>query len=221
MRIILALAMQNHWSLNQLDVSNAFLHGILQEEVFMSQPLGYIDATHPDHVCLLHKAIYGLKQAPRAWFDSFTSELFLIGFQASSVDCNLFTLHHNTFVVYLLLYVDDIIITGNSPSFIAHIVSRLGAAFDLKDLGPLKHFLGLQIEYTSQGLFVYQSKYALDLLTKFNMLDCKPCLTPCSPTVHVSSQVSPLLSDPAVYWSMVRALQYLTFTRPDLSYSIQ
>ena len=142
-----------------------------------------------------------------------------IGFKASDADSNLFNLHHDSFVVYLLLYIDDIIITGNSTSFIDHIVSRLGAAFDLKDLGPLKYFLGLQIEYTSQGLFVHQSKYASDLVTKFNMLDCKPCLTPCSPTVHVSSQVSPLLLDPAVYRSMVGALQYLTFTRPDLSYS--
>ena len=140
-------------------------------------------------------------------------------FKASDADSNLFNLHHDSFVVYLLLYIDDIIITGNSTSFIDHIVSRLGAAFDLKDLGPLKYFLGLQIEYTSQGLFVHQSKYASDLVTKFNMLDCKPCLTPCSPTVHVSSQVSPLLLDPAVYRSMVGALQYLTFTRPDLSYS--
>ena len=154
-RIILALAVQNHWSLKQLDVSNAFLHGILQEEFFMSQPLGYVDAAHLDHVCLLHKEIYGLKQAPRAWFDSFTSKLFHIGFQASSADYNLFTVHHNTFVVYLLLYVDDIIIIGNAPSFIAHIISKLGAAFDLKDLGPLKYFLGLQIKYTSQGLFVH------------------------------------------------------------------
>ena len=94
-------------------------------------------------MCLLHKAIYGLKQAPRAWFDSLTSELFHIAFQASSADFSLFALHHNTFVVYLLLYVYDIIITGNSPSFIVHIISRLGADFDLKDLSPLKYFLGL------------------------------------------------------------------------------
>ena len=74
-----------------------------------------------------------------------------------------------------------------SVPFIDHLVSRLAAVFDVKDLGPFAYFLGLQIEYTSSGLFVHQSKYALDLLTKFNMLDCKPCLTPCSPTTHVSS----------------------------------
>ena len=219
--IVLALAVQNHWSLKHLDVSNTFLHGVLQEEVFMSQPPGYVDPVHPDYVCKLHKAIYGLKQAPRAWFDSFTSELFHIGFHASSADSNLFTLHHDTFVVYLLLYVDNIIVTGNSLPFIDHLVSRLVTVFDLKDLGPLAYFLGLQIEYTSQGLFVHQSKYALDLLTKFNMLDCKPCVTPCSPIVHVNNQISTLLPDPIVFRSMVGGLQYLTFTRPNLAYSVQ
>ena len=190
-RIILALAIHFNWSLKQLDVSNAFLHGVLQEEVFMSQPPGYVDPDHPEHVYKLHKAIYGLKQAPRVWFDSFTSQLYPIGFQASSANSNLFILHQGSFVVYLLFYVDDIIITGNSVPFIDHLVSRLAVVFDLKDLGPLAYFLGLQIEYTSSGLFVHQSKYALDLLTKFNMLDCKPCLTPCSPTARVSSQTSP------------------------------
>ena len=166
------------------------------------------------------QSIYGLKQAPRAWFDSFTSELFHIGFHSSSADSNLFILHHDSFVVYLLLYVDDIIITGNSPSFIDHLVSRLAKVFDLKDLGPLTYFLGLQIESTSQGFFVHQSKYALDLLTKLKMLDCKPCVTPCSPTVHVNSQSSPLLHDPTVFRSMVGGLQYLTFTRLDLAFSV-
>ena len=160
-RIILAMAVQHNWSLKlfffffekpslkQLDVSNAFLHGGLHEEVFMSQPSSYVDPEHPTHVCLLHKAIYGLKQAPRAWFESFTSQLFHIGFHASSADSNLFILHHGSFVIYLLLYVDDIIITGNSPPFIDQLISSLSAAFDLKNLGLLKFFLGLQIEYTS------------------------------------------------------------------------
>ena len=114
----------------------------------MSQPQGYVDLDHPDYVCKLHKAIYGLKQAHRAWFDSFTSELFHLGFHSSSADSNLFILHHDSFVVYLLLYVDDIIVTRNSP-FIDHLVLKLAKVFDLKDLGPLTYFLGLQIESIS------------------------------------------------------------------------
>ena len=220
-RIILALAMQHHWSLKQLDVSNAFLHGLLHEKVFMSQPPGYVDPTNPSHVCLLHKAVYGLKPAPMAWFESFTTQLFHLGFISSSADSNLFILHHGSCVVYLLLYVDDIIVTRNDPSFIDQLITRLSVVSDLKDLGPLRFFLGLQIEYTPQGLFAHQSKYATNLLTKFNMMDCKPCLTPCSPTMHVNSQTSFVLVDPTSYSSMVVALQYLTFTRPNLSYSVQ
>ena len=142
-RIILALVMQHHWSLKQLDVSNAFLHGVLHEEVFMSQPPGYVDPAHPSHVCLLHMAIYGLKQALRAWFESFTTQLFHLGFIASSADSNPFILHHGSFVVYLLLYLDDIIVTENDPSFIDQLITSLSVVFDLKDLGPLIFFLGL------------------------------------------------------------------------------
>ena len=221
MRIILALAIQFGSSLRQLDVSNAFLHGVLQEEVYMSQPPGYKDHSKPHQVCLLHKAIYRLKQAPRAWFDSFTTQLFYLGFHASCADSNLFILIHSDHVVYLLLYVDDIIITGNHSAFVAEIIRKLGVSFALKDLGPLSYFLGLQIEYTSDGIFVHQSKYAKDLLAKFHMLDSKPCSNPCASTHSYVPSTSPLLPDPTTYRSLVGALEFLTFTRPDLSHAVQ
>lgn len=100
------------WSLRQLDVKNVFLHGILQEEVYMSQPSVFIDSQHFDYVCKLHKSLYGLKQAPRAWNEKFTSFLPSLGFQATYADSSLFVKQHGTSVVILLLYVDDIIITG-------------------------------------------------------------------------------------------------------------
>ena len=132
----------------------------------------------PSIVCLLHKALYGLKQAPRAWFERFTSQLLHIGFCASPADGNLFILRHGSSIAFLLLYVDDIIITGNTSSFVSSLIKLLGVDFDLKDLGLLHYFLGLQIDYTSSGLFVHQTKYASDLLSKFSMNDCKPCKTP-------------------------------------------
>jgi hypothetical protein len=110
-RIILSLAAQNWWSLCQLDVSNAFLHGLLKETVFMAQPLGFVNSTLPSHVCHLHKSLYGLKQVPRAWFERFTSHLLTLGFKAYVADASLFILSHGSVTVYLLLYVDDIIIT--------------------------------------------------------------------------------------------------------------
>ena len=123
--------------------------------------------------------------------------------------------------MFLLLYVDDIILTGSDKKFTASIIQLLSSAFDLKDLGLLHYFLGLQIEYTDSGLFVHQTKYATDLLTKFAMVDCKPCKSPCSPNQHLLPNDSPSLSDPSSYRSLVGALQYLTFTRPDLSFAVQ
>ena len=154
-RILLALAMQFSWELRQLDVSNAFLLGVLNVEVYMTQPQGYVDPAFLQHVCLLHKALYGLKQAPRAWFERFTSQLLHISFCASIADGNLFILRHGSSIVFLLLYVDDIIITGNKSSFVSSVIKLLGVDFDLKDLGLLHYFLGLQIDYTSSGLFVH------------------------------------------------------------------
>ena len=219
-RIILSLAAQNQWTLRQLDVSNAFLHGLLKERVFMAQPIGFLDSAQPSHVCQLHKSLYGLKQAPRAWFERFTSHLLTLGFSASVVDASLFVLHHGSTTVYLLLYVDDIIITGNNPTAVSDIITQLSTAFELKDLGPLRYFLGLQIEYKKVGLFVHQHKYLTDLLHKFHMTECKAATTPIAPTPSLSTTTTDLLSDPTSYRSLVGALQYATFTRPDITFAV-
>ena len=142
-RLILSLAVSLNWPLRQLDVKNAFLHGTLKEEVYVVQPQGYTDSTHPHHVCRLHKSIYGLKQAPKAWFESFTTQLLHLGFIASLADSSLFIYHHQQVIAYLLLYVDDIVLTSNSPSFLDHLILQLRKVFDLKDLGALHYFLGL------------------------------------------------------------------------------
>ena len=205
-RIILSLAAHHHWTLRQLDVSNAFLHGVLKETVFMSQPLGFVDEDHPSHVCQLHKSLYGLKQAPRAWFERFTSHLLTLGFTASVADTSLFVLRHGSVTVYLLLYVDDIIITGNDSSTITSIISQLSAVFELKDLGPLRYFLGLQIDYTKSGFFVHQRKYLTDLLTKFHMLDSKVVPTSIVLSPALTPSKDDVLSDPTAYRSLVGAL---------------
>jgi hypothetical protein len=161
-----------------LDVKNAFLHGALKEEVYMTQPQGYIDSQHPSHVCKLLKSIYGLKQAPRAWFESFTSQLLHLGFSASTADSSLFIYKNDNIIAYLLLYVDDIVLTSNTPTFLDHLIAQLSKIFDLKDLGELHYFLGLQDTRTSAGLHLNQAKYASDLLKKHNMMDSKPAKTP-------------------------------------------
>jgi transposase InsO family protein len=219
-RLILSLAVAQHWPLRQLDVKNAFLHGTLKEEVYMAQPQGYIDSSYPQHVCKLHKSIYGLKQAPRAWFESFTTQLLQLGFIASAADSSLFIYHHHHVIAYLLLYVDDIVLTSNSTSYLDSLILQLRMVFDLKDLGPLHYFLGLQVSRSSDALHVTQTKYASDLLTKHHMVDSKIAHTPCSPNTRLSIHEGELLSDPHGYRNLVGVLHYLTFTRPDISFAV-
>ena len=193
-KIILSLAIQFNWPLKQLDVRIAFLHGFLTEEVFMVQPPGYVDPALPNHVCLSQKSLYGLKQAPRAWFERFSTHLLL------------------------LVYVDDIVLTGNCLSLLQSLIQQLSSEFELKDLGNLHYFLGLQITHTSKGLYVNQSKYAQDLLLMHNMLSAKAAKTPCAPNLRPVPTEGSLLANPYVYRSMVG--HYLTFTRPDLNFAI-
>jgi hypothetical protein len=219
-RLILALAVTYHWPLRQLDVRNAFLHGVLKEEVYMTQPPGYVNPSLPQHVCQLHKSIYGLKQAPRAWFESFTTQFLNLGFISSSADSSLFIYRDGPTIAFLLLYVDDIVLTGNNSSFLTQLIHNLSKVFELKDMGTLSYFLGLQITRSSKGLTLTQTKYATDLLTKHNMLQCSPCKTPCVPNVRLSSTSGEPLTDIHAYRSLVGALHYLTFTRPDLSFAV-
>ena len=150
-RTLLAVATVRQWSISQLDVKNAFLNGELREEVYMQPPLGY---SVPDGlVCRLHRSLYGLKQAPRAWFEHFSSIVINIGFTPSDHDPALFVRtspHGRT----LLLYVDDMIITGDDSQYIAFVKQRLSETFLMSDLGPLRYFLGLDVTSTSDGIFL-------------------------------------------------------------------
>ncbi|TYK00083.1 putative mitochondrial protein [Cucumis melo var. makuwa] len=218
-QIILALAAQYSWSLTQLDVKNVFLHGILQETVYMSQPTAFQDKTCPNHVCLLHKSLYGLKQAPRAWFESFTSYLFTLGFVVSNADPSLFIRSVGSSLTYLLLYVDDIIVTGPDSSYISLLKTQLALEFQISDLGPLKYFLGLKIHSLPNGLFVNQVKYLNDLLHTSRMISAKSCTRPMSPSLDLYTTAPPF-NDSSLYRKLVGSLQYLTFTRPDIAFSM-
>ncbi|KAK9135050.1 hypothetical protein Syun_014380 [Stephania yunnanensis] len=143
-RIILSLAVQFNWPLRQVDINNAFLNGNLVEEVYTNQPMGFVDSSQPMAVCKLHKALYGLRQAPRAWFDQLKSTLLSWGFSNSKADNSLFIFHHDKVVLYVLVYVDDIIVTGSNVSYIQSFIDRLNSRFALKDIGDLSLFLGME-----------------------------------------------------------------------------
>uniref|UniRef100_A0A251TUQ9 Putative zinc finger, CCHC-type n=1 Tax=Helianthus annuus TaxID=4232 RepID=A0A251TUQ9_HELAN len=218
-RIILSLAILNDWRLHQLDVNNAFLHGHLNECVYMEQPPGFINPNFPNHVCKLNKALYGLKQAPRAWFHRLSTFLISNGFKCSRADPSLFIFKRDNCIMYLLVYVDDLILTGNQDNVLRSFINRLHNEFAIKDLGELNYFLGLEVTYTSNGLFLNQSKYASDILVRACMMDAKPATTPLATNVTFSNS-GELFSDPTQYRSIVGALQYLTITRPDISYAV-
>ena len=150
---VLALATMNHWCLKQLDVKNAFLHGHLDDLVFVSQPPGFVDPNFPNHVWHLKKALYGLRQAPWMWFNRLSSYLLHIGFTCSIADPSLFIYCHNGNVMLLLLYGDNIILMGNSSAMITTFLSHLSHDFNIKDLGELHFFLGVELQKTANGLF--------------------------------------------------------------------
>jgi len=218
-RIILSVAVTKNWPIHQLDVKNAFLHGTLNETVYMQQPPGFIHPQKPHHVCLLKKSLYGLRQAPRAWFDKFSIFLLENGFSCSTTDPSLFVFHHGLDTILLLLYVDDIVLTGSSPHLLSNLIHLLSLQFHMKDLGLLHYFLGIEVKQTTQDLFLSQTKYALDLLTRANMKDCRPVSTPLSlrPAAIITDDI--LLQHPLEYRSLVGGLQYLTITRPDIAYA--
>lgn len=156
----LHVAVTKKWKIRQLDVQNAFLHGDLKETVYMVQPPGFVDERNHDYVWKLEKAIYGLKQAPRAWFDKFSTFLLDFGFTCSFPNPSLFIYHHGSSVIYLLLYVDDMILTGNDDALVQKLLEELNTEFRMKDMGEIHYFLGIQVQRTEEGMFLSQEKYA-------------------------------------------------------------
>ncbi|KAJ3698209.1 hypothetical protein LUZ61_001914 [Rhynchospora tenuis] len=219
-RLILSISVTNQWSIKQLDVQNAFLHGDLTEKVYMTQPPGFIDSSKPNHVCLLSKAINGLKQSPRAWFHKLSQALIDFGFTASHYDPSLFFAHVQGQLIIVLVYVDDIIITGSDNSMISNCIAQLNTRFAIKDLGPLHYFLGIAVNNNSKGMHLSQSKYIKDLLQRTNMLSAKPTTTPLATDMALFPGDSEPFSDPHLYRSTVGALQYATVTRPDISFAV-
>ncbi|GKU95637.1 hypothetical protein SLEP1_g8971 [Rubroshorea leprosula] len=219
MRLALDMANYYEWLLHQLDVKNAFLHGKLQEEVYMEQPQGYNVADTNKWVCQLRKAIYGLKQALCASFESLCKTLLLSGYSKSKSDNSLFFRREGKKLVMVLVYIDDIIIIGNAKESINTLKHTLGREFAMKDLGNLKYILGIKIERSSHGMKVTQQKYALDLLKRFGLDNCKPTPTLVALGGKLSQKESTLVKHPEKYRSLVGALQYLTFTRPDITYA--
>jgi hypothetical protein len=208
--------------LRQVDVQNAFLHDDIQEEVYMYQPPGYVDKNYPNRVCRLQKSLYGLKQSPRAWYSKLSSKLQSLGFVPSQADTYLFVFVNQRVIIYMLIYVDDIIITGSCKKVVDVLMQKLRESFAVKDLGKLSYFLSIQVSNTDDGIALTQEKYASDILRRVNMHNCHAIATPMSSSEKLSKAAgTPLTDDMAFsYRSTVGALQYLCLTRPDISFVV-
>ncbi|GJQ93956.1 putative RNA-directed DNA polymerase [Tanacetum coccineum] len=223
-RCVLSIAIKNKWSLFQLDINNAFLYEDLEEEVYMNLTEGFCDKNEKK-VCKLVKSLYGLKQAPRKWNEKLSSILFENGFVQSANDFSLFIKHDQGVILILLVYVDDIIVTGNNIDEINKFKQFLSSKFLIKDLGKLKYFLGIEVVDIPEGICLTQRKYCTELLSEFGMLACKPCGTPIESNPDSKKLVSKFGDDEALtgitrYQKLVGKLIYLTMTRPDISYAV-
>ncbi|KAL0410029.1 UNVERIFIED_CONTAM: Retrovirus-related Pol polyprotein from transposon RE2 [Sesamum latifolium] len=219
-RVFMAVAVANGWPLWQLDVNNAFLHGHLDEEVYLVPPQGYFPAVS-GHVCKLKRSLYGLKQASRQWNIELTTKLHEFGYIQCPHDHCLFFKATATCFVALLVYVDDILLTGNSEDEIIAVKSYLHSLFTIKDLGSAKYFLGLELARSAHGLLVTQQKYLTDILRDVNLLDAKVTSTPLPPGLHLTADNGSILPDSGPYRWLVGRLLYLGFTRPDISFAVQ
>ncbi|KAM7510811.1 hypothetical protein LguiB_009686 [Lonicera macranthoides] len=217
-RTLISVASVRQWSIHQMDVKNAFLHGDLSEVIYMQPPLGLPYST--GQVCKLRRALYGLKQAPRAWFKKFSTVVLDHGFSQSIHDLAMFTSSSPQGIVILLIYVDDMIITWDDLDGICRLKAYLCSCFEMKDLGTLRYFLGIVVDQSSTGYFLSQVKYASDIVDCAGLIDNKIADTPFEMNVKFSPSDNTPLANPTLYRQFVGSLNYLTITRPDISYTV-
>ncbi|XP_023734190.2 uncharacterized mitochondrial protein AtMg00810-like [Lactuca sativa] len=185
----------------------------------MKIPQGF-SKENETRVCRLQKSLYGLKQASRNWYHKFTKFLLSINFHQSKADHSLFLQDHDDSYIAILIYVDDVIITGNNLDRIQQTKTQLDKAFSIKDHGPLKYFLGIEVAKTSDGLVLSQRKYVLDILKDSGMLGCKPSSFPIEQNLKLDRREEEAQVDGTQYRRLVGRLPYLQATRPDVTYVV-
>ncbi|GJR80950.1 retrovirus-related pol polyprotein from transposon TNT 1-94 [Tanacetum coccineum] len=219
-RIFLAFAAHMNMVVYQMDVKTAFLNGNLREEVYVSQPDGFVDPDKPNYVYKLKKALYGLKQAPRAWYDMLSSFLISNDFSKGSVDPTLFIRREGKELLLVQIYVDDIIFAASTPELCDLFAKIMCSKFKMSMMGKISFFLGLQISQSPRGIFINQSKYALESLKKYGFESCDPVDTPMVEKSKLDEDKEGKAVDPSHYRGMIGTLLYLTASRPDLQFAI-
>ena len=201
-----------------MDVKTAFLNGFVEEEVYVEKTEGFEVGSRETHVCRLRRALYGLKQAPRAWYSRIDSYLREMGFQWSEADQNLYFLAGKEPLI-LVLYVDDLFLTGDEQ-LIVDCKVKLAAEFEMKDLGLMHYFLGLEVWQMDGRFFLGHGKYAVEILRRFRMMDSRPMSTPLVTNWRKIDTSDSETVDPTIYRQLIGSLMYLVNTQPDISFAV-
>nr|GEX91723.1 retrovirus-related Pol polyprotein from transposon TNT 1-94 [Tanacetum cinerariifolium] len=218
-RLFLAYAAHKDFTVFQMDVKTAFLNGTLKEEVYVGQPLGFVSKQYPDYVYALDKSLYRLKQAPRAWYDVLLQFLIDNGFQKGSIDTTLFVKKKGKHIMLIQLYVDDIIFGSTNPKYCTMFSDLMVKCFEMRMIGEMKFFLGLQVNKFSNGIFINQSNYILDILKRFGMENCDTVPTPMVEQANLKLELVRKPVDHIDYRSMIGSLMYVTSSRPDIMFT--
>jgi hypothetical protein len=201
-------------------VKSAFLHGELVEEVYIDQPAGYHKG-ESNMVYKLKKALYGLRQAPRAWYSKIESYFCVEKFDKCSYEPTLFVKNGlKGKILIVSLYVDDLIYTGNDTKMVEEFKESMKMRFAMTDLGKMRYFLGVEVSQNKKGIFIYQHKYASEILSRFGMEECNKVCSPIVPGYKLVKDENGKASDSTAYKQMVGCLMYLLATRPDLAFSV-
>ncbi|KAG8499415.1 hypothetical protein CXB51_005894 [Gossypium anomalum] len=220
-KLLFALAAQKQWKIHQLDVKSAFLNGFLKEEIYIEQPEGFKVPGEENKVYRLKKALYGLKQAPRAWYDRIDEYLSRLRFEKSLSEPTLYVKKaEDETLLIVSVYVDDLLVTGSRTELINDFKTQMKEMFDMTDLGAMTYFLGMEVNQSDQGIFISQQAFALKILDKFCMSNCKSVNTPMAQGEKLTSFGNQERVDEKEYRSLVGCLLYLTATRPDLMHSV-
>ncbi|GJT53153.1 putative ribonuclease H-like domain-containing protein [Tanacetum coccineum] len=216
-RLFLAFASFMGFIVYQMDVKSAFLYGTIDEEVYVSQPPGFVDPDHPKKVYKVVKALYGLHQAPRAWYATLSTFLEKHGYKRGTIDKTLFIKRDKKDIMLVQVYVDDIIFGSTNKSWCDEFEALMKSIFQMSSMGELTFFLGLQVKQNKAGIFISQDKYVAEILKKFDLVNVKAAITP---KVALTKDAEAIDVDVHLYRSMIGSLMYLTASRPDIMYAV-
>ncbi|GJV06879.1 putative ribonuclease H-like domain-containing protein [Tanacetum coccineum] len=219
-RLFLAFASFMGFIVYQMDVKSAFLYGTIDEEVYVSQPPGFVDPDHPKKVYKVVKALYGLHQAPRAWYATLSTFLEEHGYKRGTIDKTLFIKKDKKDIMLVQVYVDDIIFGSTRKSWCDEFEALMKGRFQMSSMGELIFFLGLQVKQKTDGIFISQDKYVADMLKKFDLASVKTAITPMETKMALTKDEEADEVDVHLYRSMIGSLMYLTASRPDIMFAV-